>query len=63
MHNVSHYPNDIDSRDSRDEGELLGGHLGGDPDGGAGGSLLLLSQVSRPRTGHTPDPRGLSEIL
>ena len=65
VHNESHYPVDMESSDRHDddEGELLGGHPGGDPDGGAGRPLHHISQVSGTRTGSSSDSRGLSEIL
>ena len=65
FHNEFHYPVNMSSCDCHadEEGELLGGHLGGDPDGRAGGTLLHISQVSGARTGNSSDSRGLSEIL
>ena len=47
FHNEFHYPVNMSSSDRHaDEGDQLGGHLGGDPDGGAGRTLLRISQVS-----------------
>ena len=47
FHNEFHYPVNVSSCDCHadEEGELLGGLLGRNSDGGAGGPLLHLSQV------------------